>query len=243
MQRDLRRNGCEKDRKMRKEDAEICSQTGIDLVGDVVACESGPIAACLGHDARDVHAVDDVIGALEDVDVETGAHVPCNVAVEWPDARVVEVDLDDHVGRGAVRLCRPQELDIAALWVASSLDAPAIGTIALIEYVHVVTVHVHWVADGHVVVEDQTHAPVGSEVVNVPLRVELAVAQLGLEQNGVIVVAAEGALVHEPHVFSRVGVGCVRTEGNVDGLGRRWVRGSHGVNRNGLGQLVILAFS
>lgn len=60
----------------------------------------GPVAAGLSDHARNDSLLDQIC-LLHDVDVETGADVPRDMAMQWPHARVVGVVLDDDVaGRG-----------------------------------------------------------------------------------------------------------------------------------------------
>ena len=179
---------------------------------------SSPITACLRDGGWD-DALLDQIDLLNRIDIETCAHVPSNVAVKRPDTRVVGVVLNDQVSRddGTVDDARGlQDLHISSLCVLdmSNSTIPLADTFS--ENVEVVTVKMHRVRGWDLVLHDDANGVVVAEVVDVPLRVVGVryVAQVCQEQNGVIVVTAEGLAVHLPKYIA-AGIG---TDGDVDGL-------------------------
>lgn len=76
-------------------------QARVDLRHVVVVGEVPPVAAGLGDGGGHVHLLH-LLGVLEDVDVHALAGVPRDVAVQGPDAGVLEINLDDEVAVGAV---------------------------------------------------------------------------------------------------------------------------------------------
>ena len=56
-----------------------------------------PVVAGLRHDIGDVHVVDEVIGAFKYRPDKASRQMPCDVAVEGPDAGVVLVPLENNV--------------------------------------------------------------------------------------------------------------------------------------------------
>ena len=57
-------------------------------------------------------------------------------------------------------------------------------------------VHVHWMGAGEgVVVDDEADGAFAGEVVDVGIRGEFCLAELGFEENGIVVVATEGGVV------------------------------------------------
>jgi len=115
--------------------------------------------------------------------------------MEWPDAWVVHVDLNDEMAAG------DELLGIAALGIfrvddgAVPFEARALG-----QNEHGVAVKMHWVGSGRLVCEDEADRRVAAEVVDVPLRVEgvRVVAGVVEEKRGVVVVGAECGAVHGP---------------------------------------------
>jgi hypothetical protein len=71
-------------------------QTRINLVNSIVLGEDAPVRASISNSTRDVIALD-ISWSLNDINVETSTHVPCNVAMERPDTWVVGLELDDDV--------------------------------------------------------------------------------------------------------------------------------------------------
>lgn len=113
-------------------------QSGVDLRHVVVVGEVPPVAACLRDGRRHIHLLH-FLGLLKQVDVHALGSVPRDVAVDRPDARVVELDLHNKVAAGA------DELGVTALRVAGvdELAVPLAGAFG--EDVHVVAVGVHGV--------------------------------------------------------------------------------------------------
>lgn len=145
------------------------------------------------------------------------------MAVQRPGAGIVRRELDDHVS------IRRQELDVSALRVRRVHDRRAVpGSGAGGEDEHVVAVEVDGVGGRDGVVQDDTDAGVAAVVVDVPLRVRGVgvVADVAEKEDGVIVVCAEGGVVHGPDPVSCA----VLAEPNLDrvGCGGVWI-GSDGV--------------
>lgn len=89
--------------------------------------------------------------------------MPCNVTMEsyarvsiitclyhenasmtlTPDARVVSLDLQDHIRRCAIGFGAVQNVDVTALRILGVDDIATPGAIALCKHMHVVTVVVH----------------------------------------------------------------------------------------------------
>lgn len=133
-----------------------------------------PLAASFCHDRRNNPLLDGS-RLLHEVDVETRANVPGNVAVERPDARIVRVVLNHHVTRAdsavSVTVSRLQDLHVAPLGVLDVGDGSIPCTDAFGEDVEVVAVEMHGVRGGDFILHDETDAVVGAEVVNIPLGV------------------------------------------------------------------------
>lgn len=168
-----------------------------------------PVTARLRALGRDLQRLD-IRGPFQDVDVQARADVPRDVAVERPDARVVHGELHDDVARLAAVAagCGGQDLRVAALRVGRVGDAPVPGAGPGGEDEHVVAVQVHGVVgDGDVVVDEEADGGVGAEVVDVPFWVLWVgdVARVREEEDRVVVVCAEGDVVHIPEVD----IGCV----------------------------------
>ncbi len=72
----------------------------INLLHNVLPTVCGPIAARLRHYRWDFHVVRDGVWILEDHPGHTGAQMPGDVAVEWPDSRVVLEPLDHDIRAG-----------------------------------------------------------------------------------------------------------------------------------------------
>lgn len=142
-------------------------QPGVDFFHDVVSAVIGPIAAGLSDDAGD-DSLRDQIGLLHGVDVETAADVPCDVAMQWPHARVVGVVLNGEVaGRG--RRAGLKELHVPALRVGPMHNGAVPGANAFRKHVEIVSVQMHRVSGARVVFDDDAHAVIVAEVVDVPL--------------------------------------------------------------------------
>jgi len=86
------------------------------LVNNVAAREYGPVLACLGNSRRNVHLLD-IRRPLKNVDIETRADVPGNVAMKRPDTWVICLELNNSVGRAGARPGLAEDLDVAASWV------------------------------------------------------------------------------------------------------------------------------
>jgi hypothetical protein len=145
-----------------------------------------------------------------------------------PDSRVVRFNLHDHVRGRAVLFGVVQDVDVAAGGVAGVDDAAVPLAVAFLEDMHVVAVVVEAVkvevlayavgmgisrhdlrvrASESVVVDDNPDAGVVVEVDDIVLRLEtVKAAQVSLEQDRVVVVCAESAVVHEPELVCAVGL-------------------------------------
>lgn len=239
-------------------------QARVDFGDDVGAAVRRPVTTCLRHDGRNLPLGDEV-GPLHGVDVQARGHVPRDVAVEGPDARVVGVVLDDEM-TGSGRGTGLQDLDIPSLRVRG-MDGGAVPRAG--SFVHdpeVVSVEVHGVGGGEEVANDELNGRVLAEVVDVPLRVVgiRGVAEIGEQQKGVtgdmsasgkaaaaegswgcdrrrdmgrsLVVGTERRAVHVPQEISR----SIRFEFNVDGLdGSRLGWRCDGKIRNGRDQRIL----
>lgn len=142
-------------------------QAGIDFGNHVVPAVIGPVAAGLSHRGRNDSLLDQ-IGLLHGVDVEARAHVPRDMAMQGPHAGVVGVVLNDNKTR-ARRTSALNDLHVPALCVGRMHNGAVPCANAFGKNVEVVTVQMHWVRGAGVVLDDDTHAVVVSEVVDVPL--------------------------------------------------------------------------
>merc|ERR1712014_75181 len=61
-------------------------QPRINLIHNILPRPRAPVPTRLGHDTRDGHIVADLVGALQHIQIQTLGDVPCDVAVERPDA-------------------------------------------------------------------------------------------------------------------------------------------------------------
>lgn len=75
-------------------------QPRINLVRNMSTSPSTPIPTRLRHNARNIHILH-IIGSFQNTHIQARAHVPRDVAVEWPHSRVVGVDLQ-HQSAGCV---------------------------------------------------------------------------------------------------------------------------------------------
>lgn len=132
--------------------------------------------------------------------------------MQRPHAGVVGVDLDDKIA-GRVRRAL-QELHIAPLRVLRVGDRSVPGAEAFRQDPEVVAVEVHGVRERGAVADDEADGGVGAEVVHVPLGVVGVggVAEFCEKEDRVVVVAAEGDVVHEEEEVA----GGVGGEGDVD---------------------------
>jgi hypothetical protein len=88
---------------------------------DLVRCDDGredlPVVTGILDCLWDLDLLD-IIWALEDIDIETGGHVPCDVAMQWPDTGVVSLKLDHSVSwRAGVWIGFAQDLNVTTGWV------------------------------------------------------------------------------------------------------------------------------
>lgn len=123
--------------------------------------------------------------------------MPRDMAVKGPDARVICVELNDHVRRlgGADGVL--QEVYVPSLRVVGVRHVAVPNSCAFGEDVHVVAVQMHGMAPrGGVVVDDEADGCARAKVKDVVARREVSVAVLGVEQNRVVVVCAECAIIH-----------------------------------------------
>lgn len=92
-----------------------------------------PVCACLSYAVRYLELRD--VGLSDhEVGVETGAVVPCEMAMEWPDTGVIREELDDCV-RWDYALVRDsssrQDMDVASHGVGWVCDVAVPRTVAL----------------------------------------------------------------------------------------------------------------
>lgn len=127
----------------------------------------GPVTAGLSHRGRNDSLLDQ-LGLLHGVDVEARADVPRDMAMQWPHAGVVGVVLNDDVGRDG-RSAGLNELHVPALRVGCMHNGAVPRASAFRKNVEVVSVQMHGVSGAGVVFDDDTHAVIGAEVVDVPL--------------------------------------------------------------------------
>lgn len=168
---------------------------------------------------RDLQPLD-LFFSLDKIDAQPPAQMPGDVAVVRPDARVRGLGLHDDVGAGR------EQRDVAPLRVRGPRDRVAVPLPETLgEDEHVVAVQVHGVRGrGAVVGDEPVGGGVGGEVVDVPFGGGWVggVAGVGEEEDGVVVVAAEGDAVGLPvPLLGRVLY-------DVDGDGEGDVRGGDG---------------
>lgn len=145
------------------------SQAGVDLGDHGRAAVSGPVATCLRYNGRNLPLGDEV-GPLHGVDVQARGHVPGDVAVERPDARVIRVVLDDEMTRRG-RRTGLQDLDIPSGRVCWIDGGSVPSARPFVDDPEVVSVEMHGVRGRKEVANDELHGRVLPEVVDVPLRV------------------------------------------------------------------------
>ena len=177
---------------------------------------------------------------LQQIHIQPRAHMPRNVAMERPHARVVCVVLQHEVAGvgGAATL---DDLHVAALCIGLVRDGAVPLADALGEDVEVVPVEMHGVGGAEFVFDDQAHGGVVFEVVDVPFGVVGVggVALVGEDEDRMVVVGTKGGVVH----VEKVVAGGVLMKGNFDCLrhGRVGGRGK-GVERDGFGEVIVPAF-
>ena len=152
-----------------------------------------PRITSVGHDRRQ-HSLLQQGRLLNCVDVQTGAHVPCDVAVERPRAWVVREVLQDNVCR-SVRSPALNQLGITALGVGLVGDFAVPLSETFGEHVEVVAVQMHRVGCQELVVNHKAHGGVGAKVVDGPLFGIGEVARVGKREDWMVVVGTEGHVV------------------------------------------------
>lgn len=170
-----------------------------------------------------------------DVDVETAADVPSDMAMEGPNTGIVGIDLEHDVIESG------EKLNIASLRILWVGDFAIPDAETLRKHEEVVTVHVHRMGGRKGIVDDQSNRLVGSKVVHIPFRIirEGRLSLLGVEQDRTVVVGVEGLLVHlevevaslvddtrDREILGRLGVGIRR----------------HGVERLGLAERILRTY-
>jgi len=96
--------------------------------------------------------------SLQDVNVQTTADVPGNVAMGGPDSWIILSPLENNVRWSGGVWSRANELDVAHLRVAGVGDCAVPCTNTLIKDMEVVTMDVNWMsAKSKVVVKDETN--------------------------------------------------------------------------------------
>lgn len=71
-------------------------RAAIDLLGDVCLGPFRPVPARLRNGTGNLELLD-LVGLHDELHEEAGGGMPCNMAVEGPDAGVVAVELEDDV--------------------------------------------------------------------------------------------------------------------------------------------------
>jgi len=156
--------------------------------------------------------------ALEYVDVQTGRHVPRNVAMHWPNTWVIIGPLYNDEAWCVVIWSRSEDLNIANLRVCCVDNSAIPISSSLSENVEVVTVQMHGMRSvGEVVLEDKLNSGICAKVEHVPLWLEGHVTAVDMLKGWVIVVTTEGGVVHGPDE-----VCAVAAENHIDGLGDSW---------------------
>lgn len=112
------------------------SQPTVDLIDNSIPRKLTPIPTTLRHRPRNRHFLD-ILGSFEDTDVQAGADMPSDVAMERPDAWIVLIDLEDDVSRGVGVFGRLHPDGVAALGVAGVGDGVGVFAEALGEDVPV----------------------------------------------------------------------------------------------------------
>lgn len=91
-------------------------QARVNLVGHVLVGPCTPVLASLRHCAWDI-VVLDIIRTLNDIDVQAGADMPGDVAVERPDAGIVGEELHHNERWGSILLGLLEDLRVTAIGV------------------------------------------------------------------------------------------------------------------------------
>ena len=159
-----------------------------------------PVTTRLRNRRRHLQVLN-ILRPFQHIDIQARTHVPRDVAMERPHARIIHVELHNDIPRRAARVSGRQDLHVAALRVVHVRDLPVPRACSRGEDKEVVPVEVHRVeSEWDVAVDDEAHGGVGAEVVDVPLRVLRVgdVALVGEEEDWVVEVCAEGLVVHVP---------------------------------------------
>lgn len=198
-------------------------QTRVDLRHVVVVGVVPPVTASLRDGGGHVHLLH-LLGLLEEVDVHALRRVPGDVAVHRPDTRVVELDLHDEVA------VRADELRVATLRVARVDDLAVPLAHALGQDVHVVAVRVHGVRGREAdAVHDDADGFRVAHVEDLLVFGEVGGADGGVEEDGLVVVAHVGDVVHVPDELAGGVVQAGQDEVESDlGLGDVHLVGRHG---------------
>lgn len=167
--------------------------SAINLIDDIPIRIRLPIHTSLLHNIRNLALLRDIIRPLQEMGIQTPTNMPSDVTVERPNTWIICVVLEDKVAIGT------HHLDISALWVRRVNDSCSV-VIAwpFGEDLHVVSVEMHRVRGGRVVVDDHADGAVTAEVLHVPFGWECEVALVGLEEDGLVVVGPEGCPVECP---------------------------------------------
>lgn len=162
-------------------------QSRINFVHHVMAGVVGPTNTSLCHTARQNAFLQERL-LLDGVDVQSGADVPCDMAMERPDSRVICDVLENNIprcGSGA----RLHNLHVATLSVLLVSDLAVPGSDALSQDVEVVPVEMHGVRGWELVLDNDADGAVVPEVVDVPLGIKGVgnVALIGQDKDRVTV--------------------------------------------------------
>ena len=144
-------------------------QARVNLIRHVRVRPARPVPTRLSKRARDVQ-IPHIVRTFENLDIESSAEVPRDVAVERPHARVVLVPLHNEIGRRIVALGTGEHGNVAASWVVRiAVNVTVVFASTSGEDEHVVAVQVHWVWSAFdVVVPDHADGRVGSHIVDIP---------------------------------------------------------------------------
>ena len=154
--------------------------------------------------------------------------MPRDMAVKWPHPRIIRIILQDQISRRISIFTPLHNLHIAAGGGGVICDFAIPFPLAFGEDEEIVPVEMHGVVGADVVADDEADGGVGAEVLDGPLggvRVG-GVSGGGEEEDGAVVVGAEGDVVYMPEI-EPCGVGA---EGDVE------VEGCCGVGESGEGE-------
>lgn len=210
-------------------------QPTINLIHHIGLRVCRPVSTSLCHNHGDGDILLDIGRPLQNVRIQAGTDMPCDVAVERPDTRVVSVYLPHNVPVGR------EKLDVTTLWIVGIGDRDTIPVSwSLVENEHIVAVKMHRVSCGGRVVDDDSDGGVGSEILDIPLGLVAEVALVSQQKDRVVVICAECLVVESPEERSC----CIDNKVDIQAAGRGWFRnGCQCKIRLGEGEIIILTNS